>query len=270
MSIEWFKIEQNPDRDFKILGKLLIDFRDRVVNQEKEIASLQEENDKLLRIKNDNEARINEFQDKFVFEFELRIKNQEKEIASLKNEIDKLSTAKNYDDATIKDLQGEIENLEKISKEKDSTIGENTNMIETLNVSLDTTISEREKQINDLMEEKNTLKTELEEKIKDLENDKSSLQDSEASLKQQLEEMESDYKNKISDLEIVYKYQIADLESRRESLEQDKLAIQKEKDALADKLKFMDDQMQARDFAYFKKLVKERSERAAEANRPKE
>jgi len=226
MSIDWTKVEQKPDKEFKVVGKVLIDFKNRITNQEKEIASLKEEVSKLSKTKTDNEA-------------------------------------------SIKDMKGKIEKNE-------ATIADNTNTIATLNgkvdglqASLDKTIGEKDRQIKELMEEKNSMKEDLEGQIRGHESDKSVLQDSESSLKQQLAEMHESHQNKIADMETDHQNQIADLQSRCDALEEEKLAIQKERDELAQKLQYMDDQLKGRDFDYFKKLVKDRSERAAKANVPR-
>jgi chromosome segregation ATPase len=270
MSIEWIKLEQRPDKEVKVSGKFLTDFRDRVVDQEREISSLKEKIDKLVELKIANEATINELQDKVVVDLQSRIADQEKEITSLQSDVDKLSKLGEEKDALINDLKENAVNLEASIKEDISTIAKLNGKIEGLQASLDKTISEKDKQIKELMEDTNATKTELDERIRGLEGDKSMLEDSETSLKTQLADMESSYEVKIANLEADFKNQISDLESQRDSVDQEKQAIQIEKDELASKLQFMDEQFKAKDFEYFRKLSKERAERASKAYQSKE
>jgi chromosome segregation ATPase len=208
MSIEWEKVETKPEKDYKVQGKLLIDFRAKIVNLEKEAASLKEEIGKLAKAKSDLEGN-------------LRNANE-----------------------TIKKNEAKIQDLEKSGKDKDAQINEKSNAIASLNgkvegmkVSLDTTIHDKDAKYKQLLDEKDALK----DRIAALERDKAMLKDSEVGMKNNIQALDKDML----------------------TLEKEIEAVRKERDDLAEKLKFMDDEMAARDYGLFKKTLKDRAERAA-------
>jgi chromosome segregation ATPase len=212
MSIEWQKVEDKPDKDVKVQGKLLIDFRTKIVNLERDTASMKEDIARLSKAKSDLEANL-----------------------------------KNANE-TIKKNEAKIQDLEKSGKDKDAQINEKNNTIASLSgknegmkVSLDTTIADKDSRFKQLMEEKNTMKENLDKKITALESDKTMLKESEAGMKNRIQAMEKD---------------MITLEREIES-------VRKERDDLAEKLKISDDEMAARDYGLFKKMLKERAERAA-------
>ncbi|MEX2717360.1 MAG: hypothetical protein Q6353_016470 [Candidatus Sigynarchaeum springense] len=152
MSIEWDKVEMKPDKDFKVQGKILIDFRAKIVNLEKEAASLKDEITKLIKVKSDLEGN-------------LKAANE-----------------------TIKKDEAKIQDLEKTINEQKNTISTLVGKNEGLKVSLDTTIKEKDGQFKQLMDEKNA----LEKTIAALEGDKKMLQDSEAGMKNRIKALEHD------------------------------------------------------------------------------
>lgn len=212
MSIEWTRVEEKPDKEFKIVGKLLIDFRAKIVGLERDVASLKDEIAKLSKAKAELES-----------------------VLKGANE-------------TIKQKEAHIHDLEVAGKDKDTQINEKNNTIasltgknEGLKVSLDTTIADKDARFKQLMEEKNAMKESLDKKIAALETDKAMLKESEAGMKNRIQALEKD---------------VMTLEKEIES-------VRAERDDLADKLKVMDDEMAARDYNLFKKMLKERAERAA-------
>jgi chromosome segregation ATPase len=205
-------VEEKPDKEFKVQGKLLIDFRSKIVNYEKDIASQKDEIARLSKAKSDLEGNL-----------------------------------KNANE-TIKKGEVKIQDLEKSGKDKDAHINEKNNTIasltgknEGMKISLDTTIADKDSRFKQLMEEKNVLKESLDKKITALEGDKTMLKESEAGMKNRIQAMEKD---------------MITLEKAIES-------VRRERDDLAEKLKIMDDEMAARDYGLFKKMLKERAERAA-------
>ncbi|NMC04807.1 MAG: hypothetical protein GYA24_06330 [Candidatus Lokiarchaeota archaeon] len=212
MSIEWTRVEEKPDKECKIVGKLLIDFRAKIVGLERDVASLKDEIAKLSKAKAELES-----------------------VLKGANE-------------TIKQKEAHIHDLEVAGKDKDTQINEKNNTIasltgknEGLKVSLDTTIADKDARFKQLMEEKNAIKESLDKKIAALETDKAMLKESEAGMKNRIQALEKD---------------VMTLEKEIES-------VRAERDDLADKLKVMDDEMAARDYNLFKKMLKERAERAA-------
>jgi len=191
-----------------------------------------------------------------LIDFRAKITNQEKEIATLKDEIAKLTRVKNDLDAELKkanatnrDLLDKVKGLEKTIQDKDASISEKNNTISSLNgkndgmkVMIESTVNEKDKQIKTLIDEKNNMKVTLEGKIQGLESDKSILLESEAKLKQS----------------------VADLTSSCATWKEAKEDIEKERNDLAQNLKILEDEMAARDYDLFKKLLKERAGRAAQ------
>lgn len=201
LSIEWEKVEQKPEKDFKVQGKLLIDFRGKIVNLEREIASCRENIAKLSKVKSDLEGNLKDANE------------------------------------TIKKNEAKIQELEKTVNEKTNTISTLVGKSDGLKVSLETTIKDKDAQFKVLMDEKNA----LEKNIIALESDKKMLQESEAGMKNRIKAMEHDLEKLSAEIE----------------------SVRAERDDLADKLKIMDDEMAARDYNLFKKMLKERAERAA-------
>ncbi len=197
MSIEWEKIEMKPEKDFKVQGKLLIDFRAKIVNLEREGALMKEEIGKLSKAKSDLEGYLKKANE------------------------------------TIKKNEDKIQDLENSRSEKENSIASLKGKVEGIKVSLDTTISESKH----LQGEKDALK----EKIAGLESDKTLLRESEVGMKNRIQALEKD---------------LITLEKEIES-------VRSERDDLAEKLKISDDEMAARDYTLFKKMLKERAERAA-------
>jgi chromosome segregation ATPase len=210
MSIEWMKVEDKPDKDFKVQGKLLIDFRAKIINLEKDVTTLKDDIARLSKIKSDLEGNL-----------------------------------KNANE-TIKKNEAKIQDLEKSGKDKDTQINEKNNTIASLSgknegmkVSLDSTISDKDTKFKQLMEEKNSMKENLDKRIAALESDKTMLKESEAGMKNRIQALDKD---------------MLTLEKEIES-------VRKERDDLAEKLKISDDA--ARDYGLFKKMLKERADRAA-------
>lgn len=121
------------------------------------------------------------------------------------------------------------------SQEKEiAALRENVSMLsgktDGLKGSLETTITEKDKQNKNLMDERNKLQSNLEGKISSLEGKIRELQSALDATKVKLAELEG---------------------------------VKKEKDELAKNVKILEDELQARDFEYFKKYIKEKSGRAA-------
>ncbi len=201
MSIEWEKVETKPEKDYKVQGKLLIDFRAKIVNLEREIASCREDIAKVSKAKSDLEGN-------------LRNANE-----------------------TIKKNEAKIQDLEKSGSEKANTIASLNGKVEGMKVSLDKTTSDKDAQYKQLLNEKDALK----DKVAGLESDKAMLKDSEVGMKNRIQALEKD---------------MLTLEKEIES-------VRIERDDVAEKLKISDDEMAARDYGLFKKMLKERAERAA-------
>jgi chromosome segregation ATPase len=201
MSIEWEKVEMKPEKDFKVQGKLLIDFRAKIVNYEKEFAAMKEEILKLSKVKSDLEGN-------------LRNANE-----------------------TIKKNEAKIQDLEKAVSEKTNTISSLNGKVEGMKVSLDTTITDKDAKYKQLLDEKNA----LEKKIASLEGDKTLLRDAEVGMTNRIKNLENDLEKLLVEIE----------------------SVRSERDDLAEKLRISDEEMAARDYTLFKKMLKERAERAA-------
>src|SRR5271157_1333147 len=110
MSIDWTKVEQKPDKEHKVVGKVLIDFKSRITSQEKEIASLKDEVAKLSKAKSDNEAKIKDLNEK-LDSAENTIGENSSTIASLNGKIEGLQSSLdktiNEKDKQIKDIMEE-------------------------------------------------------------------------------------------------------------------------------------------------------------------
>ncbi|MBN2153443.1 MAG: hypothetical protein JW839_18455 [Candidatus Lokiarchaeota archaeon] len=185
-------------------------------------------------------------QGRLLIDFRAKIVNLEKESASQKEEISKLSKAKAELEGNLKNANETIKKNEARIKDLEKSVGEKTNEIAGLNgkveglkVSLDTTISDKDAKFKQLMDEKNALTKDIEA----LENDKALLKDSEVGMKNRIKNLEGDLEKLSTEIE----------------------SVRVERDDLAEKLRISDEEMAARDYNLFKKMLKERADRAAKA-----
>ncbi len=115
--------------------------------------------------------------------------------------------------------------------------------IEGIKVTVETTTNEKDKNIKNLVDEKNKLQSNLESRIGALESKISQLEQKNRELGSGLEASKQETKNKAAEAD----------------------EIKKENDDLKKKLDYLELELQSRDFDFFKKYVKEKSDRAAKA-----
>jgi uncharacterized coiled-coil protein SlyX len=144
------------------------------------------------------------------------------------------------------DLKAQISNNEKEISSLKETIALQKETISTLNgkldgmkISLESTVGGKDKDMKGVIEEKNKLQSSLEGKATMLEK-------------------------KITAFEAkIMEQQGALTEAKAKLAELD--AVKKERDEITKNVKILEDELQARDFEYFKKYIKEKSGRASKA-----
>ncbi len=203
VSVSMIAIEKN----YKVRGNLLIEFRDKITKQDAEIKVLKESNDNLHKKIDGLESELKKSKEQVI-----NLDKQLKESAETLN-------AQKSDAASVKTkLESEIATLK--------------GKLEGLDGALKSTTTDKDKQVRDLVEQKEKLLV----TISGLEKDKDALITEGNEMKGQITSL----KNKVSNME-------------------------RENRDLTETLKDMDERMQAQDYEYFKKVLKQRAERAANA-----
>lgn len=216
MSLDWNKIMGKPDKEYKVAGVTLIEFKEKIAAGERRSADLDKQLADLQAVK----------------------KGLDEKIASLEKDLE--STRKDASE-TKSSLEGKVASLEGSLKEKGAEIAALNGKIEGMQVTVGTSMKDKDAQVQRLVDEKNSLQASLEKKIETLGSEKNALAGEVAAIKNRVADMERDTKR------------MAEAHGK----------LQKEKAELEANLKIMDEQLAARDFDYFKKLIKQRAERAA-------
>ena len=126
MSLDWGKIEQKKDKDHKIRGSILLEMKEKIANQEKEINELKQSSSSLSGkvdgIKVSLESTVSE-KDKqikaLINEKNELQKSSDAKIASLKEDIQEINTAKTTLEGELDAAKADLSGFEALKKERD-------------------------------------------------------------------------------------------------------------------------------------------------------
>jgi len=126
VSIDWGKIGQKKDKDYKVKGTVLLEMKEKQANQEKELLTLKENvsslNGKTQGMQVSLEATIKEKdkQIKALIEEKNDLQNKsDTKVASLQGEIQELNTAKATLEEELDAAKTELSGYEALKKERD-------------------------------------------------------------------------------------------------------------------------------------------------------
>ncbi|MFX0102745.1 MAG: hypothetical protein ACFFCS_24470 [Candidatus Hodarchaeota archaeon] len=258
MMVDWEKINLKPEKDVKVTGTMLLEFKKKSEEQQDQISSLNTEIEKLNVGKKNLEERLNYAND--------RIKDLEKkadELVDVKEAKSALSKEhellkERLQDADAKNTaqQEKIRDLENNSKKLEDTIVEKEKTISTLNgeigglkIALEKTGDQKDKELKEIFDEKEQMRSKFEsevheqsEKTRDLETEIAKMNDQLTAEKATVSQKES---------------KIKELDDKIASLKDDIADLKKQVD-------MRDDLIAERDFDYFKKLRQEQASKIDE------
>ncbi|MHA1377138.1 MAG: hypothetical protein ACTSRG_02035 [Candidatus Helarchaeota archaeon] len=207
MSIEWAKIEQNPEKNFKIQGVNLLNLKLKIELLNKNIEELTISRDKLKSLKNSLEEQNEKLNSD--------IKNKEDKIADLEKKIkeinENLDKTKRNNENIINELNQKISDLKNSLSKKNDEIDNLNHEISEKNLKLselEKTTDEKTKEISGLQERKSKLENEksnLNNEVSDLKNKISELETKNSEIAREIENLRSEISTKSSEIENLQK-----------------------------------------------------------------
>ena len=144
MVIEWKKILEDPEKDVKVVGQLLLDNKNKIEALEKELSDSEAQREELKSGLNEANSKINEFEEKLKEETE-KLSESEKNFNSLQSEKQDLSDVLEKTETEFKGIQIEKEALQKlIALEKTQTcdLQANVEQLNNKNTEFESTIQD--------------------------------------------------------------------------------------------------------------------------------
>ena len=198
ISIDWTKIEANPDKEVKVIGSLLLDFKAKVQDQTIEINNHYTENEKLQGEKQRLQALLQSAQgygtllETKMQELNSAISTKDEQILQLTSETAKV---KELEDQIV-DLKSQVEGFQ---SEKQGLLGEKDDltskvaMLEQKAESAEQQLGEAGQSASSLQSQLDDLKKQVEDVTSQLDDAKSNISDKDSSianLKKELREKE--------------------------------------------------------------------------------
>jgi predicted nucleic acid-binding Zn-ribbon protein len=126
MSLDWGKIEQKKDKDHKVRGSVLLEMKEKLASQEKELLALKENVSSLngktqgMQVSLESTIKEKDKQIKDLMEEKNDLQNKtDTKIASLQGEIEALNSAKTTLEGDLEAARAELSGFEALKKERD-------------------------------------------------------------------------------------------------------------------------------------------------------
>lgn len=170
MPIEWDKIEQKPNKSYKIEGQELIDLRDKLRSKKQNLTDLSNNNIELAAKLNSLEEEMEELKSKFdqkhstEISLESKIEEKDEKISQLELKLDDLKTSHVQHEAEywslkedLSDKDDEISELQNQNRRLQSDIAQLTNQLSENQLDFKNLMKKNESIIKDLKHELETL-----------------------------------------------------------------------------------------------------------------